>query len=88
MKEQIGPNEIHLYESRDHMGNYLECVRTRARTICPIEVAVRSDMICHLSEIAMRTGRSLRWDPDAERFVGDAGANRRLTRAMRAPWQV
>ena len=88
LKEQIRPDEVHLYESRSHMGNYLECVRTRATTVCPIEVAVRSDMICHLSDIAMRLGRPLRWDPDAERFADDAAANRKLTRAMRAPWQV
>jgi len=88
LEAQLGPGEIHLYESRSHMGNFLECVRTRARTISPIDVAVRSDMICHLSDIAMRLGRPLRWDPVAERFVDDAEANRRLTRAMRAPWRV
>ena len=88
LKTVFGPNDVHLYDSRDHIGNFLACIKTRARTVCPIEVALRSDMICHLSDIAMRLGRKLRWDPDAERFIGDDAANRMLTRAMRAPWQV
>jgi hypothetical protein len=49
---------------------------------------VRSDTLCHLSDIAMRLGRKLRWDPRAERFIDDEEANRRLTRAMRAPWRL
>ena len=84
----FGPGDVRLYESKNHIGNYLDCIRSRVRTICPIEVAIRSDMICHLSDIAMRLGRKLRWDPAQERFLEDDGANRMLTRAMRAPWQV
>jgi hypothetical protein len=84
----IGPDEIHLYESDDHQGNFIDCVKSRAKTVCPIEVTVRSDTLCHLSDIAMRLGRKLRWDPQAERFVNDEEANRRLTRAMRAPWRL
>jgi predicted dehydrogenase len=82
------PNEVHLYESANHVGNFLDCVKSRAETVCPIDVTIRSDMICHLSDIAMRLGRKLRWNPDKERFVGDAEADRMLSRAMRAPWQV
>ena len=84
----IGPDEIHLYESDDHQGNFIDCVKSRAKTVCPIEVTVRSDTLCHLSDIAMRLGRKLRWDPRAERFIDDEEANRRLTRAMRAPWRL
>ncbi len=84
----IGPNEIHLYESNDHVGNLLDCVRTRAKTVCPIETAVRSDTICHLADIAMRLERKLEWDPAAERFVDDPEADRMLHRAMRSPWRV
>ena len=88
LQARFGPDEVHLYESREHVGNFLDCIKTRARTVCPIEVALRSDMICHLSDIAMRLARPLHWNPDQERFVEDAEANRMLTRAMRAPWQV
>jgi len=88
LESRFGPGDVRLYKSLNHMGNFLECVRTRARTVCPIDVAVRSDMICHLSDIAMRLGRKLRWHPARERFVNDVQADRMLTRAMRSPWQV
>ena len=77
-----------LYRSGHHVGNFLDCVKSRARTVCPIETAVRSDTICHISDIAMRLGRKLKWDPKEERFVDDDAANRMLTRAMREPWRL
>ncbi|MCX5758326.1 MAG: Gfo/Idh/MocA family oxidoreductase [Candidatus Hydrogenedentes bacterium] len=82
------PGEPRLYRSINHVQNLLDCVRTRRETICPIEQAVRSDTICHLSDIAMRLKRRLRWDPERERFIDDAEADRMLTRAMRSPWNV
>ncbi len=88
LKETIGPNEIHLPVSTHHQGNLLEAVKTRGPTISPIEVAVRSDTICHLGDIAMRLGRRLKWDPEKELFVNDDEANSKLKRAMRSPWHL
>ncbi len=85
---EIGPKEIHLPVSDHHQRNLLESVKTRKKTISPIEVAVRSDTVCHLSDIAMRLKRKLRWDPAKEEFPGDAEANRLLRRAMREPWRL
>jgi predicted dehydrogenase len=82
----IGPNEIHLYESRDHHGNWLECVRTRQPTIAPVEVAHRSCSACLLHHIAMKTKRKLHWDPLRERFNNDDEANAMLSRPQRWPW--
>lgn len=84
----IGPNEIHLYESNDHFQNFLDSVRSRAETITPPEVAHAAIMIGHLGGIAMKLGRKLKWDPDAERFIADAEADRFLTRPMRSPWHL
>lgn len=84
----IGPDGIHLCESADHRRNFLDCVKTRKQTIAPVEVAHRSTTICHLSHIAMLTGRKLRWNPDQECFVNDPEANRFLSRAMRSPWHL
>jgi predicted dehydrogenase len=86
LQEKIGPGEIHLPVSSHHQQNLLDSIRSRRPTVCPIDVAVRSDTVCHLADIAMRLGRKLRWDPDREEFAGDAGANRMLARAQRAPW--
>ena len=38
--------------------------------------------------IAMLLGRKVKWDPAAERFIGDAGANRLLARPLRGPWRL
>ncbi len=86
MDEVIGPDEIRLYESRHHWNDFIQAIKTRSAPICPIEPSVRSDTISHLSEIAIRTGRKIKWDPDKEVIIGDESAARMLTRAMRSPW--
>ena len=88
MKRPLGPGDIHLPVSNHHQENFIECCKSRARTVAPIEVAVRSDTLCQLSNIAMRLGRKVKWDPEKEDFVGDAEASRWLTRPMRSPWHL
>jgi hypothetical protein len=85
---KIAPNEIHLPVSNNHRRNFIECVKTRRKTICPVETAVRSDAICHLDDIAIRLGRKLIWDPQKEQFINDETANKLLTRPMRSPWHL
>ncbi|UCH64256.1 MAG: Gfo/Idh/MocA family oxidoreductase [Fidelibacterota bacterium] len=84
----IGPDEIHLYKSDDHQQNFLDCVRTRSRTVAPVEVAHRSIMIGHLGVIALKLGRKVEWDPQKERFINDTEADRLLSRPMRSPWHL
>jgi len=88
LKEVIGPNEVHLYESRDHKQNFLDCVKTRQQTIAPAEVGHRSISVGLLGEIAMLTERKLKWDPEKEYFLNDEQANRMLSRPMRSPWHL
>jgi predicted dehydrogenase len=87
-QEKIGPDEIRLYESRDHAANFVDCVRERRPTVAPVEVAVLSDSITQLSMIAIWTGRKIRWDPRREVILDDFGASQLLTRALRAPWHL
>lgn len=84
----IGPDEVHLYRSDDHKGNFLDCVRTRAETVAPAQIAHRSISVALLGEIAMLTERRLKWDPDKEIFTNDDGANIFLSRPMRSPWHL
>ncbi|MBI4605917.1 MAG: Gfo/Idh/MocA family oxidoreductase, partial [Planctomycetes bacterium] len=84
----IGPAEVRLRESSDHYGDFIECVRSRARTAAPVEVGHRSASICHLGAIAAVLKRKLRWDPAAERFLDDDEANRRTARKLREPWTL
>jgi len=86
IKSVIGPNEIHLYRSSDHHGNWLDCIRSRKEPIAPVEVAHRSCSACLLHHIAMKAKRTLHWDPEKERFKNDDGANALLSRPQRAPY--
>jgi predicted dehydrogenase len=88
IQSKIGPNEVRLYRSIDHMQNFLECVRQRKRPAADVEIGHRSATVCHLGGIAMRLGRKLRWDPAKERFIDDEQANKMLSRPMRQPWRL
>jgi myo-inositol 2-dehydrogenase / D-chiro-inositol 1-dehydrogenase len=84
----LAAGALHLEQSGDHMRNFFQCVRSRRDPICHVEVGHRSASVCHLGVISLRLGRSLRWNPAAEQFVGDdaARANDYVTRPMRAPY--
>ena len=84
----IKPNEIHLYKSTSHKGNWFECIKSRKETVAPAEVAHRSCSVCLLGEIAMQLGRKLKWDPDREEFINDAEANKMVSKPMRSPWHL
>ena len=79
-RQKIGPTEIHLYESKEHPDNFLECVRTRKRPACDADVGYRSITVCHLGNIAYWLKRPLRWDPAKEQFANDPEADRMLWR--------
>jgi predicted dehydrogenase len=87
-QQPLGPADLRLYTSNDHMGNWLDCVRTRRRPICDVEIGCRSVTVCHLGNIASWLGRSIKWDPVKEEIIGDAEASRWLDRPMRAPWRL
>jgi predicted dehydrogenase len=84
--EEIGPGDKRLYRSTDHIQNFLDCVRSRRETITPVETACRSVSVGHLGEIAMLTGRTIRWDPTTETILDDPGAAALLGRSYRKPW--
>jgi predicted dehydrogenase len=82
----IGPNEVHLYESSDHHGNWLECIKSRSAPAAPAEIGHRACSTCLLHHIAMKAKRKLRWDPVKERFKDDEAANKLLSRPQRFPY--
>jgi predicted dehydrogenase len=88
MTEKIGPEELNLYRSTNHIGNFVDCVQSRRLTITPAEVAHRSASLGHLCVIAIGLGRKLRWNPDKEEFLDDPAANGRLGKATREPWSL
>lgn len=88
LKVNFKPNDLRLYKSNHHVRNFIDCVKSRRKTVCPIEDAVGADILCHLSDIATKVGTRLRWDAQKERFVNNETANRLLVRAMRSPWHL
>ena len=88
LKTQLGPNDTRLEVSEDHHKNFFDCIATRERPICDVEVGHRSVTVCHLGNIALRLGRKLNWDPVAERFVNDDEANRLISKPMRGGWHL
>ena len=88
LEEKFGPNEIHLTRSNHHVRNFLDCIKTRNETVCSIDAAVKADIVCHLSDIAIRTKRKIIWDPVKEEIINDEQASLRLTRSMRSPWRL
>jgi hypothetical protein len=73
--------------NQNHMANFLVCLKSGKPTVCPAEVGHRSGTVCHIGNIAIRTGKKLKWDPKTEKF-DDAEANKWLSREMRAPWKL
>lgn len=82
------PEEIRLPRSYDHIGNFLECIRTRREPVAGAEIGHRSATVCHLGNLAMKLGRKLQWDPRTESFPGDEEANALRSRVLRSPWRV
>jgi len=94
LRTKPGPHEFRLPEINNHMGNFLDCVRTRKRPIMDVAISHRVTSLCILGNIAFRVGvgRKLQWDPVREQFVGNAApessANRLLHYPYRPPWRL
>ena len=73
---------------QDHVDNWLSCILTGERPISDIAIGRRSAAICHLLNIARYLGRSLKWDPDKEVFIGDDEANTYLRREPRKGYEL
>jgi predicted dehydrogenase len=83
--------EIHEPGSSDqqfdlHVRNFLDCMRSRKEPVSDVESGHQVATACHLANIALRTGRSIRWDAGKEEIPGDAEAARHLARPYRKPW--
>jgi predicted dehydrogenase len=88
LEVEIKPGEERLYASDNHFKNFVDCIRTRRPTAGTVDVAVQSDIISHLCDICIRTGRDVTWNPDEENVVGDEAASRMLHRGLRSPWRL
>jgi predicted dehydrogenase len=86
LKEPAG--SVHLLKSENHYQNFVDAVKQRSATVSPLADAVRSDLISHMCDIAVRLDRKITWDPKQEAVVGDSEAARMPHRPMRSPWTL
>jgi hypothetical protein len=85
---RIRPDEMRFEPSLSHYKNFLDCVRTRQRTLSPADVALRSATPGYLGLISILTGTKIKWDPEAQKIIDNPAAERRLSRPMRSPWRL
>jgi len=88
LEEPLAANATRLYASAEHHQDWLDCIKSRKDPICNVEVGHRSATVCHLGNIAVRTGKKVIWDPKAEKIVGDAELAKWVSRPYRAPWKL
>jgi len=87
-KENFDALPVQLYKSNNHYKDFVDCIRTRKRPICDVEVGARSVTVCHLGNLAYWNTRALKWDPRTEQFIGDSEANTWRDYEERDPWKV
>ncbi|MDR3229208.1 MAG: Gfo/Idh/MocA family oxidoreductase [Puniceicoccales bacterium] len=88
LREPLGADATRVYASDNHWRNFFDCVRTRRETISPAESAQRSASVGHLGHVAMLTGRTIHWDPVAEKIQNDPAADALLSSTYRAGWGI
>lgn len=71
---------------RHHMQDFLRAIASRGRPVADIEEGHISTTSCILANHALQLGRTLVWDAEKQRIVGDEAANKLLRRPYRRPW--
>lgn len=80
--------KIRLYESKNHLTDFMECVKSRKKPITSEQVGARSAICCHLLNQVYFHGQKIQWDPKKLTFAGGTGDPAWLTRNYRSPWSV
>ncbi len=88
IKEPLEEKAVRLYVSPGHQRDWLNCIRSRKKPICDVEIGARSVTVCHLGNLAYWNHRKLRWDAKKWQFVDDREAAKWLDRERRSPWKL
>ncbi|HYV34505.1 MAG TPA: Gfo/Idh/MocA family oxidoreductase [Gemmataceae bacterium] len=89
INEPMPANAIRLPRHTSHMQNFINCVRSRQQPMTNVEIGHRSVTVCHLGNIAVRSGQRFTWDPVNERITSNEAMNTQwVGRPMRAPWRL
>ena len=71
---------------RGHMKDFLAAIDSRGKPVADIEQGYISTTSCILANLSLQAGRTLTWDPQKGRIVGDEEANRLMRRPYRKPY--
>ncbi len=72
----------------EHVRNFLDCVRSRQRPTEDIEIGHAASTVAHLGNVALRSKRSIRWDAQNERVLGEDDLEELVTKSYREPWRL
>jgi hypothetical protein len=87
-EEEVKKWDRAQWQAKYHMQEWMQCIKTRKRPSADVEIGHRSISLSHLANITRALNRKLRWDPEAERFVGDAEANTHVDRPRRKGYEL
>jgi predicted dehydrogenase len=74
---------------RQHVDNFLECIKSRETPACPPETGRAAAVHVHIANISARVGESvLEWDDAKSRFTNSKKANELITPEYRKPWKL
>ena len=84
----VSPRHSAEDATAEHAQAFITYLRNRTRPASDVAVGHRSTILCHLGNIAPKTGRKLKWAAHKEEIVGNAGASRMLACEARKPWDL
>ena len=88
-RTKLKDTDTKLYVSGQHERNFIDCIFSGEETITPCEIGHRSITIAHIANIALQLGRkTMKWDAAAEKFAGDADANRLIDHPLQNGWKL
>ena len=88
LKSTDVPPIVNSEANAAHVKNFIDCIKSREKPVADISIGHRSATVCHLGNIAVRTGKKIKWDPKRETVVGDSEAARWLTKEYRRPYSL
>jgi predicted dehydrogenase len=87
--EYLNDKSIRLYDSNNHLGDWIQCIRSRQKPIADVEIGARTVTVCHLVNLSYyHDNARLMWDPAKEQFIEGTGNPAWLDVPYHAPWKL
>ncbi|MDA7511168.1 gfo/Idh/MocA family oxidoreductase, partial [Verrucomicrobia bacterium] len=80
--------KVGLYESSNHVVDFIECMRSRKKPNTHEGIGARSSICCHLMNQSYYNRQAILWDPIKLKFKKGSGHPSWMTRDYRGSWVV